>query len=167
MSPTSPHRRHLILAAPALLLAACATPEPPPPAAAPAAAAPPPEPVPSRADAKIELRHWQLGAIGQVGWGGGTLIYGKRRLAFRWRTVGVGGVGMSRVRADGEVFNLSDVTRFPGVYGLVRAGVTAPGAELTRAVWLENTNGVRIRLVPQRTGLALALGADGVLIEMR
>lgn len=62
---------------------------------------------------------------------------------------------------------MPDVSLFPGLYAQGRAGVVAPGAQLAGALWLQNTNGVRIRMTPRRTGLALQLGADGVLIEMR
>jgi hypothetical protein len=117
--------------------------------------------------AQVEIRKWQLGMNGKVGWGRGTLTYRDVRRPIRIRKLGVGGVGMSRVRAKGEVFGLTDVNQFPGAYGQVRAGVTVPEAELTSAVWLQNAAGVQVRLVPNRTGLALAIGADGVLIEWR
>lgn len=160
-----PSRRHFVLAMPGLLLAACTREEPP--AAVPAAAAPPPEPAPAAPDATIEITNWQLGMIGKVAWGSGTLIYRGQRLPFRLRALGAGGVGMARIRATGEVFNMPDVSRFPGVYAQARAGVVVPGAEMSAPLWLQNTEGVRLRLQPRRTGLALQLGADGVLIEMR
>ena len=163
-----PARRHILLATPALLLAACATEQPAPPTAAaaplPPVAAAAPETVP---DARVEITNWQLGMIGQVAWGNGTLIYQGQRLPFRLRAAGVGGVGMARIRATGDVFNLRDVSQFPGVYAQARTGIVAPGAQMGGTLWLQNTSGVRLRLRPQRTGLAAQMGADGVLIEMR
>jgi hypothetical protein len=162
-------RRQLALATPALLLAACAQEQAPPPAtaAAPHTPAPEPQPVSTQPDARIELRNWQLAFIGQVAWGEGTLIYRGQRKPFRIRSLGAGGVGASRVRATGEVYNMPDVSRFPGVYLQTRAGLALPGAEVPGTIWLQNAAGVRLRLQPRRTGLALQIGADGVLVEMR
>lgn len=160
-------RRFWLAALPALGLAACAS-DPPP--AAPVASAPPPAP-PQEAPlgasvARVEMKNWQLGFIGQVSWGEGTVIYQGRRHRFRVRGLGAGGVGMARIRATGQVFNMASLAQFPGVYGQVRTGVVAPGAQLRGGVWMQNTSGVRINLVPNRTGLAAQLGADGFLIEM-
>ncbi|MCU0889781.1 MAG: hypothetical protein MUF65_05445 [Rubritepida sp.] len=159
-------RRALLLAAPAALLTACAV-EPAPVVPGVSTAPPaPPEPTPTgRAVARVEIRHWQAGMIGQVSWGEGVLIEGRRRRPFRVRGLGVGGVGMARVRAQGEVFNMDDSTLFPGVYRQTRAGLVMPGAQMRGGVWLENASGVRMLLVPDRAGLAAQLGMDGILIE--
>ncbi|NDG51083.1 MAG: hypothetical protein EBY30_19095 [Rhodospirillales bacterium] len=172
MIMTTSLRRHLLLASPALLLAACASETPEPVASAPVtpaapAASPAEVPANARPDARVELSNWQVGYIGQVGWGSGVLTYRGRRLPFRVRSAGVGGLGVARVTATGDVFDMRDVSLFPGTYVQARGGMVVPGAQMTGFVWLQNANGVRIRLRPRRTGIALQLGADGVLIEMR
>lgn len=157
--------RFSLLAALLLLGSACASSPPPPPVAEappPAPAAPEPAPV-----ATVEIDKWQLGAIGKVSWGTGTLIYQGRRIPFRIGALGVGGVGATRIRATGEVSNMTDIAQFPGIYGQLRAGLTVPGAQVTAPVVLQNTRGVVLRLAPVRTGLSLSIGADGVVIEMR
>ena len=74
-------RRHLLLASPALLLAACASETPQPVAAAPGAPAAGTPEVQTDAqpaaqpDARVEMTNWQIGYIGQVGWGSGVLTY--------------------------------------------------------------------------------------------
>ena len=154
----------------ALLLAACATEPAPAPvvvAPAPAPAAAPVEPDPSTAVARVEIRKWQVGMIGKASWGSGTLIYQGKRIPFRIGGVGAGGVGMTRIRATGEVFNMTNVSQFPGAYGQFRAGLTVPGAQLTGPVWLRNTSGVVMRLTPDRTGLSLSIGVDGIAVQMR
>jgi hypothetical protein len=153
----------------ALLVTACAsqTPPPPPVAAAPPPAAAPVEPEPTEVVAKVEIRKWQVGAIGKASWGSGTLIYQGKRIPFRIGGVGAGGVGMTRIRATGEVFNMTNVSQFPGAYGQFRAGLTVPGAQLTGPVWLRNTSGVVMRLTPDRTGLSLSIGVDGIAVQMR
>jgi hypothetical protein len=40
----------------------------------------------------------------------------------------------------------------------------AGDAELKGGLWMENPAGVQIHMVPRRSGLALSLGADGVVI---
>jgi len=149
-----------------LLVAGCASSPPTSPVAEapPAAESAAPEPAPV---ATVEIDKWQLGAIGKVSWGTGTLIYQGRRIPFRIGALGVGGVGATRIRATGEVSNMTDIAQFPGVYVQLRAGLTVPGGQLTGPIVLQNTRGVRLRLAPVRTGLALAIGADGVVIEMR
>jgi hypothetical protein len=152
----------------ALLLAACAT-EPAPVVVAPAPppAAAPVEPEPSEAVARVKIRKWRVGMIGKAAWGSGTLIYQGRRIPFRIGGAGLGGIGMARVRATGEVFNMTDVAQFAGTYGQFRAGVVVPGAQATGPLWLRNTSGVVMQLTPNRTGLALNIGVDGILVEMR
>lgn len=161
-------RRLWLAALPALGLAACAG----EPAPAPMVATPPAPPTPPAEaplgpiTARVEITKWQVGFVGQVHWGEGVLIHGNRRHRFRVRGLGAGGVGMARIRAVGDVYGMTDVTQFPGVYGQARMGLVAPGAQMRGALWLQNTSGVRLRLQPNRTGLAAQLGADGILIEM-
>ena len=171
MNPLPLNRRAWLATLPVLGLAACATDPRPAPAvmAAPPAAQPqaaPTEAPLGAAVARVEIRKWQVGFIGQVHWGEGVLIHLGQRLPFRIRGIGAGGVGMARIRATGDVFNMTDVTQFAGVYGQARAGLVAPGAQMRGGLWLQNTSGVRLRLQPNRTGLAAQLGADGILIEM-
>jgi hypothetical protein len=154
-------RRNLLLFAPALLVSACAT-EPAPPAAAPAPRAATPVP-----DGSVRITQTQASFIGSVSWGQGTLMLRGQRRQFRIRGLGVGGLGVARMSANGEVYNLSRLSDFSGVYGLLRAGVVAGDLELRGGIWLQNPAGVRINLRPTREGLALHVGADGILIELR
>lgn len=164
------HRRLWLASLPALGLAACAAdPAPAPaPVATPQAppAPPPPEAPLGPVVARVEMNNWQVGFIGQVAWGSGTLIYRGRRHPFRVRGLGAGGVGVARVRATGQVYNMTSIDQFPGVFGQARAGLVAPGAQLRGGLWLQNTAGVRMNLAANRTGLAAHIGADGLLIEM-
>jgi len=101
-----------------------------------------------------------------VHWGDGVLTYQGRRHHFRARGLGAGGVGMARVRATGEVYNMTSLMQFPGIFGQVRTGLVALGAQMRSTLWMQTTSGVRLRLPPNHTGLAAQLGADGILIEM-
>jgi hypothetical protein len=101
-----------------------------------------------------------------VAWGSGTITYRGRTHQFRVRGLGAGGVGMARVRATGQIYNMTSLDQFPGLFGQLRAGLVAPGAQMRGGLWMQNTTGVRMNLQPNRTGLAAQIGADGLLIEM-
>jgi len=161
---TSPLLRRTLLLAPlgALALPGCA--EQPAPAAAPAPATPAPRTTP---DGRLTITRHQVAFMGNVAWGGGTLTVQDRTFPFRLRGLGAGGAGISRLDATGDVFNLRRVEDFAGVYGQIRTGVVMGDAQVRGVVWLQNTNGVRIRLEPRRRGVALQFGADGILIELR
>lgn len=163
-------RRHLTAMMPAALLAACASQPAPSPAPSPAPTRAAPEDAafdPGAPSGTVQLSQTQVSYIGNVAWGSGTLMFQRRRHAFRIRGLGVGGIGASRMTAVGEVYGLRNLADFAGVYGQLRAGIVAGGAELRGGIWMQNEAGVRINLRPQRQGLALQLGADGMQIALR
>jgi hypothetical protein len=55
---------------------------------------------------------------------------------------------------------------FPGAYAQARYGI-ALGNTSTGDLWLQNGNGVVMRLVAKRQGLMLSLGGDAVVIQMK
>ena len=52
-----------------------------------------------------------------------------------------------------------------GVYAQVRTG-WAIGDQGRGQMWLQNANGVYLKLQARRQGLALSLGADGMVIQL-
>jgi hypothetical protein len=113
----------------------------------------------------VTIDETQLAFIfsGQIG--GGQLDYRGRRYDFKIGGVGIGGYGISDLRAVGEVYGLRHVDDFPGTYAEARQGWTigrAGGGHL----WLENPNNVVLHLRTAREGLMLTLGASGVVISM-
>jgi hypothetical protein len=115
---------------------------------------------------EVTLSQTQVGLFFGVSWGSGTLKFGGHSYRFRIRGLGVGGIGISEVRAHGEVYRLARVADFPGLYGGARTGAVAGTSEIKGGLWLQNPAGVIISLHPSRSGYALQLGADGLLIEM-
>ena len=92
-------------------------------------------------------------------------VHGLTNMTFG--TLGLlGGIGISKMKATGKVYDLKSIDDFPGVYGRARTGAVA-GDKSTGTLWLENPAGVYLRLDTEREGLALSLGADGMLIEMK
>jgi hypothetical protein len=106
----------------------------------------------------------------QVAWifsgnvGGGKLRYGGKTYSFSIGGLGVGGIGVSKIEAIGEVYNLKKLSDFDGAYGQARAGIVV--ADMSKgSLWLENPQGVYIRLTAKRKGIALALGLDAIYIK--
>jgi hypothetical protein len=114
----------------------------------------------------VEIEQVQIAFIGSGNVGGGTLYYEGRSYRFSIGGLGIGGIGISKMEATGNVYNLRRLSEFPGAYGQARSGI-AVGNEGSGQLWLENPNGVVIELRAKRTGLALSLGADAVYIDFK
>ena len=111
------------------------------------------------------MEQTQVSLLANAGWGHGTLNFQGRSYRYRLHNLGVGGIGYSKLSARGNVYALTKVEDFPGLYGLVEAGAVAATDQLHGGVWLQNPAGVRMHLVPNRSGLALNVGADGMVIQ--
>jgi hypothetical protein len=113
----------------------------------------------------VTIHQVQVAFIGSGTSGGGTLRFGGRNYPFKLGGLGIGGIGVSRIDASGTVYNLNRLQDFNGVYGQARTG-WAVGKSGKGEMWLQNTNGVYLRLYAQRKGLSLSLGADGMVIQL-
>ena len=108
----------------------------------------------------------------QVAWilsgnlGGGKLDYKGKTYDFTIGGLGVGGFGASKIEATGEVYGLERIEDFVGAYGQARYGMVAADVS-TGELWLENAKGVVIHLDAKRKGLALALGADAIYLDLK
>ena len=113
----------------------------------------------------VTIDETQLAFIfsGQIG--GGELDFRGRSYDFKIGGLGIGGYGISNLRAVGEVYDLRHVADFPGVFGEVRKGY-AIGWQGDGHLWLQNSNNVVLHLRTAREGLMLTLGASGVVISM-
>ena len=113
----------------------------------------------------VTMRFGQGGFILGVSSGEGKLKFKGRQYPFKLGSLGVGGFGVSKTTAVGEVYNLKRIEDFPGGYFQARAGYAA--VEGKGVHWLENSNGVVIKLRATTKGLLLNLGADGLMIELK
>jgi hypothetical protein len=119
-----------------------------------------------RESGTVKIEQAQIAFIGSGNLGGGTLYYGGKQRDFSVGGLGVGGIGISKMTATGKVYNLDKIDDFPGAYVQGRYGMALgdiSGGEL----FLENTNGVALRLKAEREGLALSLGGDAVYIGFK
>ena len=114
----------------------------------------------------VRMTEVQAAYMGSGNAGTGVLDYHGRRYPFDVGGLGVGGIGISKIEAKGEVYGLKRLSDFPGAYVQGRYGL-ALGTVSTGDLWLKNTNGVIIRLVAKRQGLMLTLGGDVVGIQMK
>lgn len=112
----------------------------------------------------VTMDFGQGGFIVSANGGHGVLRFKGRTYRFNVGGLGVGGFGISKIKAEGEVYNLKDVRDFPGTFVQGRIGYAA--GEGKGRQWLENTNGVVLKLRSVSKGLALNLGGDGIVIEM-
>jgi hypothetical protein len=129
------------------------------PTAATAQSAPP------QPSGSVYIHQVQIAFIGSGTAGGGSLYCRGRSHPFKLGGLGIGGIGISTIDAQGTVYNLYRLSDFDGVYGQVRKG-WAVGEQGRGEMWLQNSRGVYLRLRAQRQGLALSLGADGMVVRL-
>ncbi len=110
----------------------------------------------------IELKH--VGAGVGVAWGDGLLTYKGKQYTFKVKGIQVGAVGISKVTAKGEVYNLFELAEFPGQYAAVTAGaaIIKGGA----AQDFKNPKGVHIVFKGTQKGLNFSIGPEGFTVRM-
>ena len=113
----------------------------------------------------VQMTQVQAAYIGSGNEGNGTLRYHGHTYSFTVGGLGVGGIGLSKIEAKGEVYGLERLSDFPGAYVQGRYGLAVGNASVGD-LWLKNGNGVIMRLVAKRQGLMLSLGGDAVVIQM-
>lgn len=113
----------------------------------------------------VEIDQTQMAFLVSGSFGGGTLHFQGKSYPFKIGGIGVGGFGIATLRATGDVYDLKDPADFGGVYGQAQASY-ALGKQSAGELWLQNPQGVYLRLKAEREGIILSLGADGVIIKM-
>lgn len=113
----------------------------------------------------VMIDEYQLAYILNGNVGGGKLYFQGNVYDFKIGGVGIGGIGASHILATGEVYNLEDLSKFPGPYVQGSLGITVTDKGQGH-LWLQNKNGVVLRLKTSQQGLGLTAGADGIVIRM-
>jgi hypothetical protein len=91
--------------------------------------------------------------------GKGTLHFDGKDYDFKAGGLKLGGMGVHKMDMSGEVYNLTKVDDFPGLYLAAEAG-----ADMDKGageIWLKNDKGVRMHLKSKSEGLALSVGVEG------
>lgn len=93
-------------------------------------------------------------------WGKGTLTYHGKQHAFSVDGLSVADVGISSIAANGNVYHLSKLEDFDGLYTAASAGAAVGGGAGVST--MKNQNGVVINLHATTRGVKFKLGTDGV-----
>jgi hypothetical protein len=112
----------------------------------------------------IDIDETQFGFILGGDIGRGTLHYQGVDYYFKTGGIKVGGIGISKIAAAGEVYDLFDISQFPGTYVAGDYGVTLGGG--VGGMVLKNQNGVYLRLRSTMEGVALTVGVEGLNIQL-
>jgi len=91
--------------------------------------------------------------------GEGKLSYDGKEYKFKAGGLKLGGMGVHKMDMSGEVYGLTKVDDFPGLYLAAEAG--ADMAKGAGEIWLKNDKGVRMHLKSKSEGLALSGGVEG------
>ena len=108
-------------------------------------------------DGTIDMEQVQAAFLASGGGGKGTLFYRGGAYPFTIGGLGVSGIGVSTISAEGEVYKLGLLAQFPGAYAQGRYGF-ALGNLSGGDLWLQNEAGVILHLKAKREGLMLSLG---------
>jgi LysM repeat protein len=112
----------------------------------------------------IDIDETQFGFIIGGDIGRGTLHYKGVDYYFKTGGIKVGGIGISKIAAAGEVYDLFDISQFPGTYVSGDYGVSLGGG--VGGMVLKNQNGVYLRLHSTMEGVALSVGVEGLNIQL-
>jgi hypothetical protein len=103
--------------------------------------------------------------VSGLGAGSGTLTFGGRTYPFTLTGSLIGLGAISTLQALGEVYNLRDVSQFPGAW-IQGTGSLAITTKATGELWLENRSGVVMRLSAAQAGLTFSQGRYELYIQL-
>ena len=112
----------------------------------------------------VEIDETQLGFIIGGDVGKGVLHYKGVDFYFKTGGIKVGGMGIAKISAVGEAYDLFDIDQFPGTYVTGDYGIALGGG--VGGLVLKNENGVFLRLRSTLEGVALAVGLEGITIKL-
>ncbi len=110
----------------------------------------------------IDLK--RVGAGVGMEWGSGMLTYKGKQYTFKVKGLSIGAVGISKLTAKGEVYNLFELAEFPGQYAAVTAGAAIIKGKEKQD--FKNPKGVHIVFKGTEKGLNLAIGPEDFTLRM-
>ena len=113
----------------------------------------------------VEMESKSVAAGIGVSWGDGTLMYEGKPHKFTLSGLSVVDLGISKIAAKGNVFNLKKLGDFSGTYAAAEAAATL--GEGAGGVVMKNQHGVLIRVTSATQGAQLTLAAKGVDIKLK
>ncbi len=119
---------------------------------------------PKKPSGTVSINETQFALIIGGSTGGGVLTYQGKKYPFKIGGMSLGAnVGASKLAASGEVYDLTDVSKFPGTFTKLESSITLGGG--VGGTVLKNENGVIMRLTSTSEGLQLNLSASGVTVK--
>ena len=115
--------------------------------------------------AKVTIQSTSIAAGIGVSWGDGKLSFKGKDYPFSIDGLTLVDFGISKASATGEVYNLTDVSKFAGTYVAAEAGLTLAGG--MGGMVLRNQDGVVLHLHSVSTGARLQLGTSGLIIKLK
>ena len=113
----------------------------------------------------VSISETQLALVVGGSTGGGVLTYQGKKYPFKIGGMSLGAnVGVSKLSASGEVYDLADISKFPGTFTKLESSITLGGG--VGGTVLKNENGVIMRLTSTSEGLQLNLSASGVTVKL-
>ncbi len=103
--------------------------------------------------------------ISGFGAGSGVLTFRGRSYPFTLTGSLIGLGAISTLQAAGEVYRLRDVSQFPGAW-IQGTGSLAITTKANGELWLENRNGVVMRLSAAQAGLTFSEGRYEIFIQL-
>jgi hypothetical protein len=112
---------------------------------------------------KVSIEIMSIGGGLGVSWGEGVLEYRGEKYPFTVNGFSIGDVGVSKVLAKGQVYNLKQVDDFAGVFMAAVAGFTLGGGPGAAA--MHNQNGASMVWTATNKGLGLSLARAGISVR--
>jgi hypothetical protein len=100
-----------------------------------------------------------------VSWGDGILNFKGKQIRFSIDGLTLVDFGITKASAVGEVYNLTDPSKFEGNYVAGEAGFTLAGG--MGGIAMRNQNGVVMILRSASQGARLQLGPSGMIIKLK
>jgi hypothetical protein len=113
---------------------------------------------------KVTIEAMSVGAGLGVTWGEGVLEFRGERYPFTVTGFSLGDVGVSKVLAKGEVYNLKSVDDFTGVFAAAVAGGTLGGGGGAAA--MKNQNGASMVWTSTNQGVSFSLAQAGMTVKL-
>jgi hypothetical protein len=114
---------------------------------------------------KVSITSTSIAAGIGVSWGDGTLNFNGKDHKFSIQGLTLVDFGISKADAVGDVYNLTDVSKFEGNYLAGEAGFALAGG--MGGMSLRNQNGVIMHLRSVSQGAKLQLGPAGMNIKLK
>jgi hypothetical protein len=114
---------------------------------------------------KVSIDTTSIAAGIGVSWGDGKLTVNGKTMSFSVEGLSLVDWGITKASAVGDVYNLTDASKFSGNYVAAEAGFALAGG--MGGIVLRNQNGVVMHLRSVSQGAKLQLGPSGMKITMK